>query len=80
MVGLVRQTSLNPLLLTQGHQVLAHAYVIDGDVVTLHVYDPNWPARDDIRIAGSAIGLAAVDRGAARRHPRPPLTAPRQLS
>ncbi len=56
MVGLVRQTSLNPLLLTQGHQVLAHAYVIDGDVVTLHVYDPNWPARDDVRITGSAIG------------------------
>ncbi len=58
MIGLVRHTGRNPLLLTQGHQVLAHAYELDGDAVTLHVYDPNWPARDDIRIAGSAAGWA----------------------
>ncbi len=56
MVGLVRHTGRNPWLVTWGHQVLAHAYELNGDAVTLHIYDPNWPARDDIRIAGSAAG------------------------
>jgi hypothetical protein len=50
MVGLVRQTGWNPLKLTSNHQVLAFAYEIDGDAVTLRLYDPNWPGRDDVTI------------------------------
>jgi len=56
MVGLVRHAGRNPWLVTNGHQVLAHAYELDGDAVVLHIYDPNWPTRDEIRIAGSAAG------------------------
>ena len=51
MVGLVRHTGLNPFNLTQSHQVLAFAYEATDDAVTLRVYDPNWPARDDVAIA-----------------------------
>ena len=50
MVGLVRQTGWNPFKLTNNHQVLAYAYEVDGDAVTLRIYDPNWPGRDDVAI------------------------------
>ena len=50
MVGLVRHTGLNPFSMTQSHQVLAYAYEVDGDAVTLRIYDPNWPSRDDVAI------------------------------
>ncbi len=50
MVGLVRHTGLNPLSMTQSHQVLAYAYEVAGDAVTLRIYDPNWPSRDDVTI------------------------------
>ena len=48
MVGLVRHSGLNPFHLTQSHQVLAYAYEVEGDAVTLRIYDPNWPGRDDV--------------------------------
>jgi hypothetical protein len=54
MVALVRQTGWNPFKLTNNHQVLAYAYEIDGDAVTLRIYDPNWPGRDDVGITFSA--------------------------
>jgi hypothetical protein len=50
MVGLVRQTGWNPFRLTDNHQVLAYAYEIDGDAVTLRICDPNWPGRDDVLV------------------------------
>ena len=50
MVGLVRQTGWNPFKLTNDHQVLAYAYEVDGDAVTIRLYDPNWPGRDDVTI------------------------------
>ena len=51
MVGIVRQTGWNPFKLTDSHQVLAYAYEVDGDAVTIRLYDPNWPGRDDVSIA-----------------------------
>ena len=51
MVGLVRHAGLNPFHLAQSHQVLAYAYEVDGDAVTLRIYDPNWPARDNIEVS-----------------------------
>ena len=53
MVGLVRQTGWNPFELTHNHQVLAYAYEVDGDTITLRIYDPNWPGRDDVTITVS---------------------------
>jgi hypothetical protein len=50
MIGLVRQTGWNPFRLTDSHQVLGYAYEVDGNAVTIHLYDPNWPARDDVSI------------------------------
>jgi hypothetical protein len=57
MVGLVRHTGLNPFRLTQSHQVLAFAYEVDGDAVTLRIYDPNWPGRDDVSVTLDAAGI-----------------------
>ena len=51
MVGLVRHQGLDPRKLTRSHQVVAFAYAVDGDHVTLRIYDPNWPDRDDVTIA-----------------------------
>ncbi len=48
--------------LTQNHQVLAYAYEVDGDAVTLRLYDPNWPDRDDVTADDGAGATAAVDR------------------
>ena len=57
MVGLVRHTGLNPFHLTQSHQVLAFGYEVAGDAVTLRIYDPNWPGRDDASITADALGI-----------------------
>ena len=57
MVGLVRHLGLNPFNLTQSHQVLAFAYELADDAVTLRIYDPNWPGRDDITVVLDRTGL-----------------------
>jgi hypothetical protein len=48
MLGLIRATGLNPAKLTANHQVIAYGYAEDGRGVTLRLYDPNWPDRDDV--------------------------------
>ena len=50
MIGLIRVASVNPMQLTRNHQVLAFGYAEDGRGVTLRLYDPNWPDRDDVSI------------------------------
>jgi hypothetical protein len=52
MLGLVRHRGWNPFELTRDHQVLAFAYESAGPAGphTLHLYDPNWPDRDDVSI------------------------------
>jgi hypothetical protein len=59
MVGLIRHHGWNPMLLDRDHQVLAYAYETDGPAgpVTLHLYDPNWPDRDDVTLHVSTTGL-----------------------
>ena len=56
-VGLVRHHGLSPWRLAQSHQVLAYAYSAAGDTVTLWVYDPNWPLRDDVVVSITVHGL-----------------------
>jgi hypothetical protein len=58
MVGLVRHTGINPFHLTQSHQVLAYAYEFAGDAITLRIYDPNWPGRDDVAVSIDEPGVA----------------------
>lgn len=48
MVGLIRGESFNPFKLTLNHQVLAYGYRVDAARVTLRIYDPNHPDRDDV--------------------------------
>ena len=59
MTGLIRHHGWNPMLLDRDHQVLAYAYESDGPTgsVTLHLYDPNWPDRDDVTLQLSTTGL-----------------------
>jgi hypothetical protein len=49
-IGLIRVASWNPWQLTLNHQVMAWGYAEDGRGVTLNLYDPNWPDRDDVTI------------------------------
>ncbi|HEX2755242.1 MAG TPA: hypothetical protein VHM48_07245 [Candidatus Limnocylindrales bacterium] len=49
-IGLIRVASTNPRNLTKNHQVIAWGYAEDGRGVTLRIYDPNWPDRDDVAI------------------------------
>jgi hypothetical protein len=63
-IGVVRQASVNPLGLTQNHQVLAWAYDDTPDGVKIRIYDPNWPNRDDVTLrverdsSGRATGMS----------------------
>jgi len=51
-LGLVTISSLNPGEMGNNHQVIAYGYDLGGNnILTLKVYDPNSPLRDDIRIS-----------------------------
>jgi hypothetical protein len=47
-IGLIRVAAVSPRALTRNHQVIAWGYAEDGRGVTLRLYDPNWPDRDDV--------------------------------
>jgi hypothetical protein len=49
-IGLIRLAATDPRDLTKNHQVIAWGYVEDGRGVTLRLYDPNWPDRDDVTV------------------------------
>src|SRR6476619_1575212 len=49
-IGLIRVADKDPRNLTKNHQVIAWGYAEDGRGVTLRIYDPNWPDRDDVTV------------------------------
>jgi len=51
VVGLIRAAGLSPWTLTQNHQVLAWGWEESPASITLRVYDPNHPGRDDVTLA-----------------------------
>ena len=61
LVGLIRHHGLDPMQLDRDHQVLAFAYAVDdgpgGPTITLRLYDPNWPDRDDVTVTMSSAGM-----------------------
>jgi hypothetical protein len=61
MIGLVRDHGRDPRKLTNNHQVLAYGYEADPatDAVTLRIYDPNWPLRDDVTVTFSPTARAS---------------------
>jgi hypothetical protein len=84
-LGLVRVKSTDPFDLKENHQVLAYGYDVEGPWVTLLVYDPNLPGRDDATISfdtGSSTRPVAVSTSPVGRsvyavfavpyHPTPP--------
>ncbi|HEY3335208.1 MAG TPA: hypothetical protein VGK16_08235, partial [Candidatus Limnocylindrales bacterium] len=77
VTGLIRASGSSPWILTRNHQVLAFAYEDTGETVTIHVYDPNHPARDDVTldlaIAAAAPGVPWRDRIALRQSTGEPL-------
>jgi hypothetical protein len=66
-LGVVEVKSTNPFDLKENHQVLAFGYDLVGSSLTLNVYDPNIPGRDDV---GLSLSLADP------RHPAPITTFP----
>ena len=91
VVGLIRATGISPWTLTQNHQVLAWGWEAANGLVTLRVYDPNHPGRDDIElrvVLADTPGAAWRDRIAMTqttgepllgffRQPYPPATSVR---
>jgi hypothetical protein len=57
-LGLVLVKSVDPFDLKLNHQVLAYGYELEGDSLTVRLYDPNHASRDDV-----AITLTPVDPG-----------------
>jgi hypothetical protein len=65
LVGLVRHDGWSPWHLTGSHVVLAFGYTVERDAeVTLRLYDPNWPDRDDVTVSLSptAMGQSTGER------------------
>ncbi len=58
-IGVIRQASMNPFGLTQNHQVLAWGYDDEPGRLTIHLYDPNWPDRDDVALGIERDGTGA---------------------
>jgi hypothetical protein len=52
-LGLVLVKSTDLSQLGQNHQVLATGYDVSNDLLTLFVYDPNYPERDDLTLSMS---------------------------
>jgi hypothetical protein len=50
VVGLIRAVGSSPWKLTQNHQVLAFGWEAAPGRITLRVYDPNHPGRDDVEL------------------------------
>ena len=70
-LGLVEVRSSDPFELKRNHQVLAYGYAVIGSAVTLRVYDPNQPGRDD-----AALSFSVADPSHATTiRPTPPGSA-----
>jgi hypothetical protein len=50
MIGLVRQDGWNPLDVGMGHQVAGYRYETTANGVSIGVYDPNHPGKDDVEV------------------------------
>jgi hypothetical protein len=50
-LGLVKTKSSDPFDLKLNHQVLAYGYDLDGTELSLHLYDPNHPDDDEVRLS-----------------------------
>ncbi len=58
-LGLVRVKTTDLSMLGHNHQVLATGYDVSDDLLTLFIYDPNYPNRDDLTLS---LSLAAPEQ------------------
>ncbi len=58
-LGLIRIKSKDLSKLGINHQVLATGYDVDGDTLSLFIYDPNFPDRDDLKLT---LNLSAPEQ------------------
>lgn len=58
-LGLVRVKTTDLSKLGQNHQVLATGYDVADDILSLDIYDPNFPDNDDLKLR---LSLAAPGR------------------
>jgi len=58
-ICVIKTKAANPAALGQNHQVLVYGYQVDGSQLTLWIYDPNNPGRDD---AGFLLDIGHTDR------------------
>lgn len=62
VLGLNYVSSSDRQAVWQNHQVLATGYTAGGDgAVTIQIYDPNYPGRDDMTIRASLLTAGAID-------------------
>ncbi len=76
VVGLIRAAGGSPWMLTQNHQVLAWGWEASAGRITLRVYDPNHPGRDDVELrvtVGGRPGAPWRDRIAVAQSTGEPL-------
>jgi hypothetical protein len=66
VVGLVRTAGWSPWRLTTNHQVLAWAYEAREGAITIRVYDPNHPRRDDVTLEITLDATPAAGPGGGR--------------
>jgi hypothetical protein len=59
VLGLVRAIDVDPRSLGRDHQVLAYGYTLDGDALTIAIYDPNHPNDDAVRLSLSIADPSA---------------------
>ena len=58
-ICIIKAKSTNPAALGENHQILVYGYQVNGTQLTLWVYDPNNPGRDD---AGLVLDIGRTDR------------------
>ena len=50
VIGTIRISSPNPMLLGLNHQVLGFGYDVTDERIAIRVYDPNRPGQDDVEL------------------------------
>lgn len=50
-LGLIKVKSTELLAIGQNHQVLAYGYELNGNDLTINIYDPNYPDNDDVTLS-----------------------------
>src|SRR5262245_17221546 len=73
MLGLVQVVSDDPAKLGKNHQVVAYGYDLDGSMLKLHIYDPNYPGDDTVTLTLNLADPRGVAKGVYSKYADPPI-------